>query len=320
MALSGDTALVSQPGMTWYPSFVGGPGFFVPGRVIVYVRSAGSWSEQATLTASDEELPLFGPIPEDYPYASRFGFSIAMSGETVVIGAPQASFTEYLGAYGPQYIKGPGRAFVFVRSGTTWTEQTKLTAPSSNDGSQFGYSVALAGTTAMVGAPGADKIDITTGEPVPEGTVTPGSAIVFENTAGSTWLRGEQLATVTDSQELNNFGVAVAISGDTALVGANQDSSPETIHEGSAFVFVRSGSIWRFQAKLRRSEPGYGTDFGFQVAVAGDTALVTGANDGVIHVFNRNGTIWGEQTPLQTDSEATIESLAIDNDTALASS
>ncbi|EPY01216.1 FG-GAP repeat protein, partial [Magnetospirillum fulvum] len=109
------------------------------GAAYVFTRSGGTWTQQAKLTASDKAA-------NDW-----FGFSVSLSsdGNTAVVGAYQAD---------PGGISGAGAAYVFVRSGGTWTEQTKLTASDKAVGDWFGSSVSLSsdGNTAVVGAYIAD--------------------------------------------------------------------------------------------------------------------------------------------------------------------
>jgi hypothetical protein len=100
----------------------------------------------------------------------------------------------------------------------------------------------------------------------------------------------------------DHFGSAIAISGDTLVVGAPDDDLPGGLHEGSAYVFVRSGNGWIEQQKLRASDPAAGALFGASVAIQGDT-LVVGAPDpglssGAAYVFVRSGSTWVEQQKL----------------------
>ena len=98
------------------------------GAAYVFVRSGTTWSQQAYLKASNTGFFDF------------FGHSVAVSGDTVVVGAYGQSVSE-------------GAAYVFVRSGTTWTQQALLKASNAGSGDKFGYSVAVSGDTVVVGAP-----------------------------------------------------------------------------------------------------------------------------------------------------------------------
>ena len=98
----------------------------------------------------------------------------------------------------------------------------------------------------------------------------------------------------------NEFGFSVAISGETVLVGAENDDSPAGADDGSAYVFVRSGTIWTQQAKLIAGDGRVFDKFGYSVALSADTALVgspfddvaSGNNAGSAYVFVRSGTVW----------------------------
>src|SRR5262249_37417000 len=150
-----------------------------------------------------------------------FGRSVALNGDTVVVGASGDTF----GAGTNQ-----GSAYVFARSGAVWTQQQKLFA---NDGAavdQFGLSVALSGDTALVGAPFADV----------GANVDQGAAYVFVIRSNNL-VQQQQLA-ANDGASGDNFGFSVAVSGDTVVVGVLNDDIGANEDQGSAYVFVRSGA------------------------------------------------------------------------------
>ncbi len=235
------------------------------GSAYVFVRSGTSWSQQQKLTASDGASYSF------------FGTAVAIDGDTIVIGARQADAPE----------TDSGAAYVFVRSGTTWTEQAKLTASDGAENEWYGASVAISGDTILVGC-GSHT----------HGGVSSGAAYVYVR-SGTAW---------TEQQELraggagNRFGAAVAVDGDTAVVGADGYSSSA----GIAYVFVRSGTTWAQQSTLSGSGLTPSDYFGRSVAVEGDNALVGSAeyNPGGVtvagagFVFVRSGTTWTQQARL----------------------
>jgi hypothetical protein len=230
VALSGDTALVGSPyhavlGTSWQ------------GSAYVFVRSGTSWSQQAQLTAADGAA------------SDQFGSAVALAGDTALVGSP------YHGT------SGQGAAYVFVRAGTTWSQQAPLTAIDGAASDKFGSSVALYADTALVGAP-RDDVGANTDQ---------GSAYVFTR-SGTTWSQQTQL-TATDGAANDQFGW-VALSGNVALVGAAGHRVGAT-GQGAAYVFARSGSTWGQQAQLTGGA--IGDYFGLAVALSGDTALV-GAN------------------------------------------
>ena len=196
---------------------------------------------------------------------------------------------------GPSDNGGVGAAWVFTRSGSTWTQQgAKLTGSGESGNGDFGASVALSadGNTALIGGPGDN------------GSV--GAAWVFTR-SGSTWT--QQGAKLTGSGESGEgyFGASVALSadGNTALIGGASDNDGV----GAAWVFTRSGSTWTQQgAKLTGSgEIGEG-HFGVSVALSadGNTALIGGPSDnggvGAAWVFTRSGSTWTQQGAKLTGS------------------
>jgi hypothetical protein len=202
----------------------------------VFVRSGNIWTEQVKLTATDAAAGDF------------FGWSVSFEGDTALIGA-----------MGDDNLTGS--AYVFVRSGNTWTEQVKLTASNGATGDNFGVSVSLDGDTALVGA---------TNHPIFPLNII-GSAYVFVR-SGNTWTEQAKL-TAGDGAAGDFFGWSVSLEGDTALVGAfsDDDSGDDS---GSVYMFLRSGTTWTEQAKLTASDGAAGDQFGYWVSFDGDTALV----------------------------------------------
>ncbi|MBS1795246.1 MAG: FG-GAP repeat protein [Acidobacteria bacterium] len=289
VAVSGDTAVVGAAFDT-----VGANAN--QGSAYVFTRSGTVWSQQAKLTADDGAA-------NDY-----FGTSVAIDGETIVVGA----YFDDVGANANQ-----GSAYVFTRSGTTWTQQTRLTAADGAASDLFGLSVAVSGGTAIVGSysdtVGANAVQ--------------GSAYVFTR-AGTVWTQQAQL-TAADGAAADRFGNAVALSGDTALVGASLDDVGATGNQGSAYVFTRSGTVWTQQAQLVAADGAAGDYFGNAVALSGDTALVGAYADdvaassdlGAAYVFTRSGSTWSQQAKLLPADGAAGDnfgtSVALDGETAV---
>ena len=217
-----------------------------------------TWSEQQKLTASDA-------APND-----DFGTSVALSGDTAVVGAP---FDDDAGS-------ASGSAYVFVRSGTRWSQQQKLTASDAAPNDDFGLAVAVSGDTAVVGAIGDDDA----------GRVS-GAAYVFVR-SGTRWSQQQKL-TASDAASNDLFGISVAVSGDTAVVGARGDDDAGGVNSGAAYVFVRSGTRWSEQQKLTASDAAAGIRFGNSVAVSGDTAVVGAFEDDSAYVFVRPSAVCG---------------------------
>ena len=247
------------------------------GSAYVFVRSGTSWSEQQKLTASDAAA------------GDQFGISVGISGETVVVGAVA---DDDGGA-------SSGSAYVFVRSGTSWSQQQKLTASDAASGDFFGFAVTIGGDTVGVGAPQDD-----------DGGTNSGSAYVFVR-SGTSWSQQAKL-TASDAAASDIFGRnAMGISGDTLVVGAPSDDTGAGTDAGSAYVFVRSGTSWSQQAKLTASDAAAGDFFGLSVGISGDTVVASafldddgGTNSGSAYVFTRSGTSWSQQQKLTASDAA----------------
>lgn len=258
VAVSGDTAIV---GAAPDDSVAG-----ESGSAYVYVRVGTLWTQQVKLTASDAAS------------GDDFGVAVAVSGDTAVVGAYEADHDGMVDA---------GSAYVFIRTGTTWTQQAKLTASDGASGDRFGVAVAIDGDTATIGALFNDH----------DGFTDAGSAYVFVR-SGTNWTQQAQLTASDPSSAEIYFGDAVAVSGDTVIVGAKSDP-----YIGSAYVFIRTGTIWSQQAKLTAPDVLSGDIFGISVAASGDTVVV-GSNQiynfgtGAAYVFARTGTTWAQQAKL----------------------
>jgi len=236
--------------------------------------------QQAYLKASNTDASDF------------FGFSVAVSGDTVVVGAPgeASNATGVDGNQGDNSAFIAGAAYVFVRDGSgNWAQQAYLKASNTNVGDFFGDSVAVSGDTVVVGADGEDSnatgVD---GDPSDNSASSAGAAYVFVRDGSGNWAQQAYLkASNTDAGD--NFGTSVAVSGDTVVVGALFEDGNATgvdgdqgdnsaTSAGAAYVFVRDGSgTWSQQAYLKASNTDGGDNFGTSLAVSGDTVVV-GAN------------------------------------------
>ena len=245
------------------------------GAAYVYVRSGVSWTEQAKLEASD------GATGDTY------GVHVALDGDTAVIGS---RFDDDLGT-------DSGSVYVYVRSGTTWTLEDKLTASDGEASDAFGRRVAISGDTIVVGAANEDELGNNAG-----------AAYVFVR-SGTTWSEEAKL-TAGDGLAGDRFGISVDVSGDTALVGAISGDGL-VANSGSAYVFVRSGTSWSGEQELTAADGAAGDNFGRDIALDGDNALIgaradddDGASSGSAYIFHRVGTSWTEEDKL-TASNAT---------------
>jgi len=302
VAVDGDTAVigaVSADGSTKQKQ----------GAAYVFTRdSSGVWSEQAKL-----EAPEGG-------FEFRFGHSVAISGDTVVVGEPHRKGDR------SDPDSGHGAAYVFTRSDDVWSLQKKL-LPSNTSIVEvsFGMSVAIDGDVIMVGRLAA------VGHRVNGNVEGPYSGTVYVyRRSGNTWsqetkLFPDGLTEITVVSEENRFGEsAVALSGDTAVIG---DPTPPAINgPGSAYVFTRSNGSWSQQAVLTANEPTPSASFGKDIEIDGNTIVISAPQDsgtrGAVHVFTGSGSSWGEQAKL-TLSDGGVQdyfgaSVAIDGDTIMA--
>ncbi len=206
------------------------------GAVYVFVRSGGAWKEQQELTASDG-------VGGDY-----LGSSVAISGDTIVAGAWGVRRGENF---------GQGAAYVFVRSGSTWIEQGELTARDASSGAEFGYSVAVAGDTAVVGSPNA---------PSNSGI---GAAYVFVRNGG-VWTQTAELAVPRPDTSCPNhcyFGWSVAILGGSAQQSVVVGAPLAGNRAGAAFFFYGSGQRWSQPQKLVAVGGAAGDQLGYSVTI-----------------------------------------------------
>jgi len=258
VSVSGDIAVIGAPDKDGEK-----------GAVYVFERIGGKWNQQAKLTADS---------PEE---GDRFGYSVALSGDTIVVGVPQDNDNG----------KDSGSAYIFIREGGRWVQQAKLTANDAAERDEFGYSVAISSNMVVIGAIWDDN------EPF-----ISGSAYIFENT-GAEW--SQQAKLVPDDPNAQIFGHSVAISGATVVIGSpwddqNGDSS------GAVYVFDKIDTGWKQQAKLIANDGGESYDrLGSTVAIIGDIIVAgapwhdsTGTRSGAAYVFERTNGTWSQQTKL----------------------
>ena len=194
-------------------------------------------------------------LASDGATGDNFGWSASVSGDTAVVGACRDDDNG----------SDSGSAYVYVRSGSAWSEQAKLTASDAAADDYFGYSVSVSGDSAVVGAHCDD-----------DNGSNSGSAYAYVR-SGSTWAEQAKLLP-GDGAADDLFGRSVSVSGDMAVVGADGDDD-NGMDSGSAYIFVRSGSIWSEQAKLTASDGAADDRFGSSVSVSGDTAAVGALGD-----------------------------------------
>jgi hypothetical protein len=288
------------------------------GAAYVFVRSGDTWSQHAYLKASNADS------------TENFGYSVAVSGDTVVVSA----IFDDCNAVGVNSYQdnvrapGSGAVYVFVRDGSTWTQQAYVKSSNTELGDNFGSSVAISGDTLVVGAHEEDSsakgIDGDQSDNHAEGS---GAVYVFVR-HGTSW-RQQAYLKASNTESGDYFGGSVAISGDTLAVGATGESSSDSridgnqddnnaLESGAAYVFTRSGSVWSQQAYIKANNTEAGDLFGFHTALADDTLVVaapqeldhvTGVNDdlpitadGAVYIFARRGATWSQQAYLKINN------------------
>ncbi len=303
VAVSGDTAIVGA----FYED--GGPGNPRPGAGAAYIferdhGGAGNWGETRKIIASDAQAD------------DRFGYSVAISGDVVIVGA----INEDGGAGDPR--PGAGAAYFFERDRGgpgNWGEVVKVVASDAQADDRFGHSVSISGDHAIVGAwaeqggPGDPRF-------------WAGASYIFARNQGGPGNWGEVKKLIaSDAKGYDYFGSSVSISGGTAIVGAyGEDGGPGDPNTmgGAAYIFERGyGGLdnWGEIRKLMPWDAQAGDYFGASVAISGDKAVVGAPYEdggpwdprpdaGAAYIFRRdlpgpNG--WGQTKKLMTSDSQT---------------
>jgi MYXO-CTERM domain-containing protein len=230
----------------------------------VFTSQAGSWVESAKLVAQ-------GIVAAD-----AFGSAVAMDGDTVAVAAVTDDEPAAVNA---------GSAFVFLRAGTTWSQQAKLIASDPTPNQEFGSDLAIEGDTLVVGA------QHNSGS-------APGKAYVFKRT-GTTWSELQKLDR-PDPTNHDIYGSAVTIDGETIMVGAAFHPGTTVSQSGAVYVFrLGTGGLYSLEQKLVPNDPVANGEFGSDLALEGNRAVIgalrannAGVATGAAYVFERTGTTW----------------------------
>ncbi len=211
------------------------------GAAYIFTRNGTTWSQQAKI------------VPNDPAANAWFGSELALDNETLAVSAIYG---------GPA---GKGAAYLFTRSGTSWSQQAKVSASDGTAGDTFGFALALQGDTLVASATAYQS-----------GSGFPGAVYLFER-QGSTWSEQQKLAPADVGDDTTfGFGASVAIDGDTILVGADGDDAM-AVDAGSVYPYQWDGSSWTQQQKLYSLDPQAGEAFGTHVSLHGATYVI-GAN------------------------------------------
>jgi hypothetical protein len=276
-------------------------------------EDAGAYSAEVTISSNDPDEPIksvavdlgcaAGPSPDpvikltaaDAAAHDHFGHAVAIDGDTLAVAALQLVYGE---EYGIEKVTGA--VYVFERQGTNWVEQAKLTPPPADDAwrpeglDAFGSSVAISGDTIVVGAPTFVSEDMIYGSY---------AFYVFER-EGSSWVQRAKLEGHIGWAGLANL----AIDGNTIVAGRPQDEIP-----GQANVFEQEAGTWTHQVSLSRwdlADDDYEDDFGWSVAVSGDTIAVStrpwsGFPSGA-YIFRKTGEAWTEHVKIEGEGAVDI--------------
>ena len=290
------------------------------GAAYVFERVGGVWSEAAYLKASNTD-------PDD-----RFGVSVGISGELVVVGAyrERSQATGVNGNEGNNIAPNAGAAYLFERVGGVWSQRAYLKASNAGTQDYFGWSVAISGELVVVGAYWeSSNATGVNGDESDNSLTQAGAAYIFER-AGGAWSQQAYLK-ASNTGFGDWFGWSVAISGELVVVGARQESSRATgingdesdndaAHAGAAYIFERDGGLWTQQAFVKASNAEADDHFGYSVAISGELVVVgargensaswgingpqiSGApGSGAVYIFERFAGVWSQQTFLKASN------------------
>ncbi len=206
------------------------------GAAYVFKRIGDTWEKSAILTASDAE------------WDQGFGAAVSISEDYVIIGAVEDNDKgQYAGA-----------AYIFKKEGNTWIEQAKLTASDAEGLEHFGTALSISQGYAIVGAP-KDK----------HASFNSGSAYVFKQ-QGNTWVAHQKLVP-SDILQVDDFGCAVSMSGNIAVIGAKEGTP--FIPPGSAYIYRLDGTTWTEEIKLSEKD-GSGNNFGQSVSIDDENVFI----------------------------------------------
>jgi trimeric autotransporter adhesin len=324
VALSGDTLAVGATEEDGSSRGVGGDqdddGTTASGAVYVFRRNGAAWQQEAYIKASNGDA-------ED-----RFGWSVALSGDTLAVGALNEA-SSASGIDGDQGDNGSprGAVYVFTRGAAGWQQEAYVKASNTSFSALFGMSVALSGNTLAVGALG-DRSDARGVNGDQQNGNAPGSGAVYVFTRGDGGWRQEAYLKASNTGPSDFFGASVSLSGDTLAVGATyEDSGARGVNgdqedeseagSGAVYVFRRAGQTWQQEAYLKASNTDEDDGFGWSVSLS-ENLLAVGADredsgargiggaqddessveSGAVYVFRRNGSTWQQEAYLKASN------------------
>lgn len=312
VSISGDTMVVTSFGEDSNANTINGDEnnnlTADSGAAYVFTRTGTTWTQEAYIKP-------FNTGVED-----RFGMSVALSGDILVVGASHedSASTEINGNHLDNGAPDAGAAYIFRRTGTSWQQEAYLKASNTSPGDLFGLSVGVSGEVVIVGARGEDGSSTGVNSSDNNGATDAGAAYIFAMDAQGAWIQ-EAYIKASNTDNGDYFGQSVAISENTAVVGANRedgsdigvngdDSSNTAINSGAAYVFEYSQGVWSQQAYLKATNTDGGDEFGFDVDVHGNNIIVgarkedsmpgapefdnSSTNSGAAYVYSRGSGNW----------------------------
>ena len=247
------------------------------GFATVFGFDGSSWTEQGTLVPSDG-------APQD-----QFGWSVDISGQMAIVGSRGHDIA----------VQNEGAAYIYGIEGSDWVEQAKLVAADPETDANFGYSVALAGNIAVVGAQAKDE----------GGSSNLGAAYIFRfDEEELLWVQEAKLVPA-DGEAGDLFGFSVAATEDAVVVGAYNGNSDTVANCGAVYVynyiFTDPEWEWVLQEKLTADDGEYNDRFGWSVAISDDVIVVgaygdddIGADEGSAYVFMYDSLNWVQEAKL----------------------
>lgn len=196
-------------------------------------------------------------------------------------------------------LTGAGAVYVFHRDSGVWTQEQKLTASDSAGGDQFGCAVSISGNVIIIGARLGDGME-----------ADAGAAYVFRFT-GNSWVQSQKLI-ASDGESSANFGGAVALDGEVAVIGAPQAKLEVPLASsrqpaGAAYVFREINGVWTEEQKLTEPDPLADNLFGSRVATDGNRVAIVAAlnanllySEGIVYVFSQNASAWSVEREMLT--------------------
>jgi FG-GAP repeat len=290
------------------------------GAVYIFVRNGNAWSQQAYIKASNTGNAAVG---DAYAEGDQFGYSMALSadGNTLAVGAigEDSNATGVNGNQDDNSANQAGAAYVFTRTGSTWSQQAYIKSTMTRANVLFGYSIGISGNgdTLAVAEYDADR--------------GKGALYVLTRSGGAWTHQARIQAENAEIQDSLGYSLALSEDGNTLASGAadedclkpginpagcenDQESNQSS---GAAYVFVRNGTTWTQQVFLKASNPGKEDWFGVRIAISGDgnTVAVGAQNEdsaakgingkqdddsapeaGAVYLFTRAGTTWTQHS------------------------